>query len=410
MHRRAAASLLAVMAAGCGRATPPGAATGMGVVAPTPTVALSARAALGRQLFFDTGLSASGRQSCASCHDPAYAYAPANALAVQLGGPRLDQPGTRAVPSLRYKEYTRPYSDRYENPDNASPPAPGGGFTWDGRADTLTAQAAIPLTAANEMANANAAAVAAKIAKAPYAQTFKAVFGAESLETPDAALRQAGEALEAFQREDPSFHPYSSRFDRYRNNKIGGALNAAELRGLAVYLDPQRGNCSACHLLGSGNAGSRDMTTDYSFAAIGVPRNAEIPANADPAWFDLGLCGPLRRDHLPVAGGDKAQHCGMFKTPTLRNVATRHAFMHNGVFHTLRATLEFYATRDTDPARWYPKDAQGRVQKFDDLPPAYHASIDTQMPLDRRAAGSPPPLSAQDIDDLLAFLTTLNDD
>lgn len=408
MHRRAAASLLVVMAAGCGRATPPGAATDAGVLA--PTTALSARAALGRQLFFDTGLSASGRQSCASCHDPAHAYAPANALAVQLGGQRLDQPGTRAVPSLRYKEYTQPYSDHYENPDNASPPAPGGGFTWDGRADTLAAQAAIPLTAANEMANDDAAAVTAKIAKAAYAQTFKAVFGAQSLETPDAALRQAGQALEAFQREDPSFHPYRSRFDRYRNNKIGGTLSTAELRGLALYLDPQRGNCSACHLLGSGNAGSHDMTTDYSFAAIGVPRNAEIPANADAGYFDLGLCGPLRRDHRPSTDTDPGRYCGLFKTPTLRNVATRHAFMHNGVFHTLRETLEFYATRDTDPARWYPRDAQGHVQKFDDLPPAYRANLDTQMPLDGRKPGSTPPLSSKDIDDLLAFLTTLNDD
>ena len=61
--------------------------------AATPAPPLSAVAELGRKMFFDPALSASGRQSCASCHDPETAYAPDNARAVQLGGPGLDQPG-----------------------------------------------------------------------------------------------------------------------------------------------------------------------------------------------------------------------------------------------------------------------------------------------------------------------------
>ncbi len=360
-------------------------------------------------MFFDVSLSASGKQSCASCHDPAHAYAPANKLAVQLGGPKLDQPGTRAVPSLMYKEYTLPYSDHYQNPDNISPPAPGGGFAWDGRANTLAEQAAIPLTAANEMANLDAQQVGEKIQRAPYAAQFQQVFGQGVFAQPVQVLRHVGEALQAFQLEDPSFHPYSSKFDRYRNNKIGGTLSDAERRGLLLFIDEKKGNCSACHLLGSGNGGSHDMTSDYSFAAIGAPRNAEIPANSDPAYFDLGLCGPLRKDHLAAAGKDPAHYCGLFKTPVLRNVATRQAFMHNGVFHSLRETLRFYATRDTEPEQWYPKDANGKVQKFNDLPPAYRASLDTQMPLDGRKAGSTAPLSAVELDDLQAFLETLTD-
>ena len=67
---------------------------------------LSAVAQLGKKLFFDVRLSASGRQSCASCHDPRTAYAPDNDLAVQLGGSDLKQPGIRAVPSLDYMETT----------------------------------------------------------------------------------------------------------------------------------------------------------------------------------------------------------------------------------------------------------------------------------------------------------------
>jgi cytochrome c peroxidase len=59
-------------------------------------------AALGRKMFFDPSLSGSGKLSCSSCHDPAFAYGPPNALAVQPGGRDLTQSGIRAVPSLRY--------------------------------------------------------------------------------------------------------------------------------------------------------------------------------------------------------------------------------------------------------------------------------------------------------------------
>lgn len=374
-----------------------------------PATPLSARAQLGKQMFFDPRLSASGQQSCASCHDPAHAYAPANKLSVQFGGADLRTPGTRAVPSLMYKNYTLAYSDQFANPDSISPPGPGGGFTWDGRANSLAEQAAIPLLVPNEMGNANSAALAAKIATADYAQDFRTVFGANIFANSDRTLAAVGAALQAFQMEDRSFHPFDSRFDLYRNNKIGGDLSNAEMRGLAIYMSPQKGNCNACHLLGAGNAGSQDISSDYSFEAIGVPRNMEIAANANPAYFDLGLCGPLRKDHRPSSANAKNAYCGLFKSPVLRNVSTRQVFMHNGYFKSLREVLRFYATRDTEPQRWYPKDAQGSVKKFDDLPPMYQANLDRQPPLDQRKVGSAVALSEADIDDLLAFLDTLTD-
>jgi cytochrome c peroxidase len=74
---------------------------------------------------------------------------------------------------------------------------------------------------------------------------------------------------------------------------------------------------------------------------------------------------PLRTDQ---AGQSK--FCGLFKTPTLRNVATRCVFFHNGRLHTLKEALRFYVQRDTDPRLWYPVSASGEVNKFDDLPPA----------------------------------------
>ena len=48
-------------------------------------------------------------------------------------------------------------------------------------------------------------------------------------------------------------------------------------------------------------------------------------------------------------------------TPSLRNVATRRTFFHNGVFHTLKEVIEFYAQRDTNPHKWYPMDRHGIV-------------------------------------------------
>ncbi|MFL6696555.1 MAG: cytochrome-c peroxidase, partial [Vitreoscilla sp.] len=113
---------------------------------------LSALARLGRQMFFDKTLSASGQQACSSCHDPDHAYASPNGLAVQPGGARMTRTGVRAVPSLRYKEATPPYADMLDNPDGISTPGPGGGLTQDGRAATLAEQARIPLLNPIEMA------------------------------------------------------------------------------------------------------------------------------------------------------------------------------------------------------------------------------------------------------------------
>jgi len=365
---------------------------------------LSLPAQVGQRMFFDKSLSGSGKLACSSCHDPDHAYAPANGLAVQPGGKSMSQAGTRAVPSLRYKEYVPAYADLLDNPDGISAPGPGGGYTQDGRAPDLAEQARIPLLSANEMANASGAQVVAQIRKSAYAGLFRQAFGAEVFEDSDSAFRKALQALQAFQLEDYSFHPFSSKYDLFSSNKIGGTLTAAERRGMLVFSDPNKGNCFACHYSGAGLNGSVAMFTDYSYAAIGVPRNAAIPANRNHNHYDLGICS--RPDH---PAPENRRFCGMFKTPTLRNVATRKVFFHNGQIKSLRAAIEFYNTRDTNPERWYPR-AGGLVQKFDDLPPQYRANVDKQRPLDGRVPGSEPPMSKQDIDDLVAFLNTLTDD
>ncbi len=421
------AAALALSACGGG-----GNSTSSAVTAPaipsSPAIPLSLAAQVGEKIFSDTTLSGSGKMSCATCHAQSAAYGPPNDLAVQLGGTDLKAPGTRAVPSLRYKEFTPPYADLLDNPDGISVPGPGGGYTWDGRAATLADQAKIPLLAPNEMANASAADVVAKLQAAPYAELFRQAFGSAIFGKTDSAFSSALQALQAYQLEDPDFHPYSSKFDLYAGNKIGGTLTMAEVRGMKVLTDPNSGNCASCHYQGAGLNGSSALFTDFSYQAIGVPRNVAIQANADPTYFDLGLCGPLRTDH-PAAPGNA--FCGMVKAPTLRNVATRKSFFHNGVMHSLEQVIRFYNTRDTLPEIWYPtvggtpkatadpsfptyglittQYVGGTVQKFNDLPPQFVGNIDTQMPMDGRAAHSRPPMSEQNIADLLCFLNTLTD-
>jgi cytochrome c peroxidase len=376
-------------------------------VPPAPAAGSPAQLlALGRQMFFDASLSASQRLSCASCHSPSHAYGPPNALAVQLGGPRLELAGVRAVPSLRYLLNRTPvWSKQFiANPaerilEGDEPPV--GGFGWDGRFDSLHEQAQFPLLAPYEMANPSPAAVVAKLRHARYGSRFRRLFGRHIFEDPPRAYAQALLAIERFELEDASFHPYNSRYDDYLDGRV--RLDERELRGLALFDDAQRGNCASCHPDRKGADGSHPLFSDYQFEALGVPRNGEIPANAARDFFDLGLCGPLRRDQ---AG--QPQYCGMFKTPTLRNVATRRVFFHNGRFHSLREALRFYVQRDTHPQRWYPLLA-GSVAKFDDLPPASRGNVDvTDEPL-TRSAGGEPAWNDQEIEDVLAFLQTLTD-
>ena len=317
----------------------------------------TALAQLGRRLFFDTSLSASGKLACATCHDPRYAYGPSNGQPSQLGGPGLNLQGLRAVPSLRYVLSRTP---RWSAPFHADPlesltdtdSAPSGGFARDGRFDTLHEQARTPFLAANEMANPSVASIVAKIGKATYVNQFKRLFGSNILQKPQQAFARTLEALERFQLDDSSFHPYTSKFDRYLQGK--GTLSAAEQRGLQLFTDPGKGNCAACHSATPGADGSPPLFTDFSFAALGVPRNSRLAANANPRFYDLGMCGPLRSDQAITS-----RYCGMFKTPTLRNVAARKIFMHNGVFTDLADVVRFYASRDSLAAAWYPRKADG---------------------------------------------------
>ena len=361
--------------------------------------------ALGRKLFFDPALSASGQMSCASCHDPARGFSPANDRAVQSGGKDMAQAGLRAVPSLTYLQaapsFTEHYYDSADEGDDSIDNGPSGGLTWDGRMDRGRDQAAFPLLSPFEMANENAAAVVMRARKAGYDAELAAIYGAAILEDDAKAYAALTHALEVFEQSAHDFYPYSSKYDAYLKGQT--KLTAQEARGLKLFEAADKGNCASCHRSQPDFNGAPPQFTDYGFIALGLPRNKAIPANADPDWHDLGLCGPLRTD---LAG--RTDYCGLFRTPSLRNVALRKTFFHNGLVHSLREAVAFYVERDTQPEKWFPRGADGRIAKFDDLPARYLTNVNTDPPFGGKP-GDRPALSPSEIDDIVAFLDTLTD-
>jgi cytochrome c peroxidase len=300
-----------------------------------------------------------------------------------------------------YAQNVPPFTEHYfdDERDDGIDQGPAGGRTWDGRAQSAHDQARLPLLSPLEMANASMEAVAGKVQHAAYAAQFRDAFGDKVFADPALVFKAVLLALETFQESPAEFYPYSSKYDAWLRHEA--SMSSGELEGLAAFNDPAKGNCARCHPSGM-RKGVFPQFTDFGFAAIGAPRNAGLPANSDRRYYDLGLCGPLRSDLA-----DRKEYCGLFRTPSLRNVATRRAFFHNGVLHRLEDVVRFYAERDTRPQKWYPLGPNG-VLKFDDLPIQYHGNLDTLPPFGRHI-GDPPALSEAEIRDIVAFLNALTD-
>jgi cytochrome c peroxidase len=357
---------------------------------------LSAQAALGEQIFNDASLSTSGQMSCAGCHVSAYGHAQSNNLAAQFGGPNLDLQGARVSPGIRYLSFSTAF---FFDKDGT----PTGGFFWDGRASSLADQAGGPFLNPVEMALPDEAAVIARIAQGGYAQQFQQTFGADIFSRPGDAYEAVKLALQHYQQEDRQFQPFSSKYDAFlRGNTL---LSEQEMRGLALFNNPAKGNCQGCHPSASSPGGALPLFTDFTYDHLGVPRNWELQANADPAYYDLGLCARPSGDLV-----ERTDLCGAFKVPTLRNVALRQALFHNGRFKNLKDALTFYVQRDITPEKFYLKaDGVTPDDKFNDLPAEYRRNVNTEEAPYNRQPGDAPALSDAEIDDLIAFLNTLTD-
>ena len=236
---------------------------------------------LGRRLFFDPMLSRDRTVSCASCHVPETAFADTAARSEGVEG-RLTR---RNTPTL----FNRALADVH---------------MWNGEAESLEAQALLPIENPLEMDLALDEAVGRLASDEGYAASFQEVFGAP----PSAEL--LGRAVASFVR---TLVLGDSRVDRFRAGERN-ALTVEERGGLWIY--ESRGNCWKCH--------SGPNFSDETFHNTGVGAGADEP---DPGRFEIT--------------GDEADR-GAFKTPTLRGLTKTAPYMHDGSVATLREVVEFY--------------------------------------------------------------------
>ncbi len=365
---------------------------------------------LGAKLFSDTNLSEPRGLACASCHQPTNGFfgvngSPVPAVARGANGAL----GYRKPPGLTYAMFSPRFGfvDKKDEETGKIEKTPVGGQFHDGRADDLAGQAAGPLLNPIEMNNPSKAAVVAKVKAAAYAPLAQQAFGDILFDDFDQAFDKLMTAIAAFERTAP-FHAFSSKFDATLRGEA--KFSKLEAEGFALFKNPKKGNCLACHVGEQGSKQPQDwLFTDFTYDTLGAPRNAAIPADAKSDFYDLGLCSRPGLAEVAPKGFDLDSVCGAFKVPSLRNVGLRAPYFYNGSVATLREAVAFYATRDTNPERWYPKGADGAARKFDDLPEKYHDNVNVkEVPYDKRL-GQTPRLNDHEIDAITAFLQTLTD-
>ena len=237
---------------------------------------------LGRRLFNEKQLSRNGTVACSTCHDPKRNFTDDKPLAEGVFG-RI---GARRVPAILNRGY-------------------GTAFFWDGRIPTLEEQVLQPIINDKEMDMTLEEVVARLRKDEQYTAEFDSVFGHDITE------QDVSHALAGYVR---TILAGNSRYDRYLNGE-GDSLTELERRGLEIFRG--KGNCTDCHL--------GPNLTDEKFRNTGIAwKNGEL--------VDLG------RFQFTEQANDR----GSFKTPTLRNVADRAPYMHDGSLATLRDVADYY--------------------------------------------------------------------
>ena len=350
-------------------------------------------ARLGRALFDDTRLSRDGHIACATCHEPSKQFQDGRPVAQGLAAGRR-----RTMPVLGALH--APF------------------LFWDGRKDSLWSQALGPLEDAAEHGG-NRVRIARLVAQA-YAPMYEQVFGPlpsleglppdaspagtaveraawEAMSPPDRdrvdrVFANVGKAIAAY---ESGLHHGPSRFDRYvdaslaRDGEGQAALSPQEVRGLRLFLG--KGQCATCH--------QGPLFTEDAFHNTGVP--AALPTALDRGRADgvprlladeFNCLGPYsdarpgQCGDLDFLSADDPRHLGAFRTPSLRNVASRPPYMHAGQFATLDEAVRHYAR---SPVASVGRSELGR-------------------PGDRHAQRKAIDLSPQEIDDVAALLEALD--
>ena len=338
-------------------------------------VTLTKKEQLGKLLFFEKSLSTPAGQDCAFCHDPAAGFADPDINLPVSRGARPGIYGNRNDMTVAYAAFISPL--HYDQEEEVWV----GGLFWDGRANTLFEQAAGPPLNPLEMANPDTVTIAESLRALDYANLFIDIFGPDALVDAGSAFNFMLEAIVAYE-ESSEVSPFNSKYDYWLKGEA--ELTEAEMQGLQIFLNEEKGNCIACHPNFPTVKGAGPLFTDYTYDNLGVPKNPEnpfylLPEELNPDGFDFVDLG------LGVTVNDSREN-GKFRVPTLRNVTITGPYMHNGVFKTLFEVIAFYNTRDL--AAWPTPEVAENVN-YDELG-------DLQ-------------LTNQEIEDLVTFLSTLTD-
>jgi len=244
------------------------------------------RVELGKKLFFDPRLSGDGNMSCASCHSPLLGWSDGLGTGKGFKSMVLD----RASPTV--------FNTAYNSIQ-----------MWDGRKKSLEDQAMGPMEASAEMNMDTARLFTWLNASAGYKALFAAAYPGEALDAGTLS-----KAIASFERTVVS---NTSPFDAW----VAGdknALSTEQVKGFALFIDPKKANCSACH--------SGANFTDNGFHNLGLASYGKD--NPDVGRFA----------QKPVASMK-----GAFKTPTVREAARTAPYFHDGSARTLEELVDFYA-------------------------------------------------------------------
>lgn len=254
--------------------------------------------ALGRKLFFDPILSGDGTQACATCHNPAKSFTDDNRFSVGIDGIE----GTRN---------SMPIFNMAWNRDNK--------FFWDGRATSIELQALEPVTNPIEMHNTWENAIGSLQNDGQYPELFNKAFGTTTI-----TKELTAKAIAQFER---TLISANSPFDKHLLGE--SELTPQELNGFEIFMDEARGDCFHCH----GNENS--------------------PLWSDNIFHNNGLDAIIADKGLGNVTGDPNDD-GLFKSPSLRNLAYTAPYMHDGRFETLDEVINHYSeglvySRTIDP-------------------------------------------------------------
>ncbi|MBV6658682.1 MAG: cytochrome-c peroxidase [Devosiaceae bacterium] len=377
-----------------------------------------AEARLGQLLFYDPILSGNREVSCATCHHPAFGTSDGLSLGIGDGGIGLgpervidpDNPPEQRIPrnaqalwNVGAKEYSTLFHDGRVEIDasfEGGMRTPLGPEMMQGFASMLSAQTMFPVLSADEMAghyseNEISQAVrlgritgeggawdliSQRVAGIPaYAEAFMATYP-HIAQPSDIAFTDISDAIAAFMAFE--FRSDTSPFDAYLRGEQ--SLSTEALTGLDLFYG--EAGCAACH--------SGPFQSDHGFHAMGAPQLG--PGKA--ARFETHA----RDEGRFRVTGDPADMYA-FRTPSLRNVALTGPWGHAGG-HT---TLESFVRHHADPSTGYERQAVLAAMATDDW--RIMSDADESGAIFAAASQQPKPLTAGEVEAIVAFLDTLTD-